>query len=867
MNIVLGKNFQEKANQLAISLRDVHEPLTIITEHVTYMEDLLLSQRDVLFNIEVKTLHQFEKDLLVERRMFKRHLYNQTQLVMAIRTILSHQDFTFFKISENPYPLIGEIITTLKRLHEEDIDLNTLPDHLLPLTKQKCLEINTIDQLLKQTNTYMNLEEATIDLVDQVSARIIVLGDDYPYRKQRAFFTALDRVTDVTMYLSHEEDDFVKSYYPGAISFVGEETTLTKHLYDQEKVNPIEKASVIIGGSPMHEVLKVTSDIKRRLVDEKAHYEDFMIVTHSNDMKDYLKDVFDREHIPHLLPETTRYDYDESYQAITKALASSQARTFTDLTNELLLLPLDENYRSLLKEVISDEEITPEEYLLFLQMIIPNKAARQPLHDAIMICDFAKALSVTPRYLYFLGLNEGEVPAVMGESGLLLEEDFLQLKTQPLSLSKQLSLHEMEIMKAILNPHKHLTFSYAQADMDGKEKMPSTLMKRLYELYDLENCIPDLTLHDVYLYLNSSQLPDYPLNEAIDHYDNKPVLIKEDYRHLLGKGMSVSRLETYNKCPFAYFMQYGLKVTKQYDHALAAYDIGHLAHYIMETSIDDEEHMKDHAYTYVKEHLQDKYDDNPLNQFFIDHMIDDMAMNLKIVKEQLGDFTIAAKEYEVTGDLGEIPVLGMIDRVDTIDDHVRIIDYKSSTKTLDLSFAMQGFNIQMLVYMDLLIKNKPDLKPGAVLYFAMKRRVITKALSKTLSLHKPLSDKDVFKQYRMEGYAFDEEPYDFCKQLVDSSTKVRIKKDGTPYSGAPILSHDQLKTVMAQIVSYMTALYEELRNGHIDILPAKADNNAAGIYPCDYCDYRSVCLFDVFVNENKVIKSNLKNEILKEEKQ
>ena len=72
---------------------------------------------------------------------------------------------------------------------------------------------------------------------------------------------------------------------------------------------------------------------------------------------------------------------------------------------------------------------------------------------------------------------------------------------------------------------------------------------------------------------------------------------------------------------------------------------------------------------------------------------------------------------------------------------------------------------------------------------------------------------------------------------------------------------------MAQIVSYMTALYEELRNGHIDILPAKADNNAAGIYPCDYCDYRSVCLFDVFVNENIVIKSNLKNEILKEEKQ
>lgn len=866
MNIITGKNFQDKAAKLAASLKDTTEQITILTQHVTYMEDLLLSQRDVLFNIEVKTLHQFEKDLLMQNLAFKRTLYTTPALVMKIRSILAHHHFKFFKASENPYPLIGEIITTLKLIHEEAIDLHNLPKTLLPLTREKCQEISQIDELLVQENTYMNLEEATMDLCASIKQKIIVMADDYPQRKQRQFFTALDAHTSVTLYLSHLEDDFVKNYYQGDITNMGTENAITTHLFDNEKIAPIGEASLIIGGSPMHEALKLTSDIKTKIVNEKAHYKDFMIVTHSQDMRDYLQNIFDNYGYPHNLPNNERYEYDDSYKAIVKSLANSQAHTFTTITQELLLLPLDDEYRTILTDLMSEEEILPDEYLLFLQMILTHKQTIEPAHDAITICDFSEALCVKPHYLYVMGLNEGDVPAVMGERGLLLEEDFEQLNVSPLSLSERLSLHEIEIMKTLLNPHLSLTLSYAQADMDGKEKMPSTLMNRLHDVFDLKLCQPNLLLHDVFLYMSGSSLPQFGLNTDLEHYDNKPQIINEEYRDLLGKGMSVSRLETYNKCPFAYFMQYGLKVTKQYNNDLAAYDIGHLAHYIMETSIDDEEHLLENAYNYVDNNLKEKYAASPLNKYFIDHMIEDMAINLKVVREQLGDFTIHAKEYEIKGALGEIPVLGMIDRVDTLDQYVRIIDYKSSTKTLDLSFAMQGFNIQMLTYMDLFIKEHPDLKPGAVLYFAMKRRILTKALSKSLSLHSHLSDADILKQYKMEGYAFDEEPYPFCSHLVPQSTKIRMKKDGTPYRGAPILNHAELTLVMDQIISYMHDLYEQLRSGHIDIMPAKADNNAAGIYPCDYCDYRSVCLFDVFYNENKVIRSELKNEILKEEK-
>ena len=40
-------------------------------------------------------------------------------------------------------------------------------------------------------------------------------------------------------------------------------------------------------------------------------------------------------------------------------------------------------------------------------------------------------------------------------------------------------------------------------------------------------------------------------------------------------------------------------------------------------------------------------------------------------------------------------------------------------------------------------------------------------------------------------------------------------------------------------------------NGHIEIAPKGSDDNTTHtkVNPCRYCDYRSVCHFDIFYNE------------------
>ena len=78
------------------------------------------------------------------------------------------------------------------------------------------------------------------------------------------------------------------------------------------------------------------------------------------------------------------------------------------------------------------------------------------------------------------------------------------------------------------------------------------------------------------------------------------------------------------------------------------------------------------------------------------------------------DFTLAGHELEFNKKDGNIEIYGKIDRLDIgkneDGEYIRIIDYKSSGKKVDLNEMMAGTQIQLMTYIDAIAEVMKKLK-------------------------------------------------------------------------------------------------------------------------------------------------------------
>lgn len=842
MQIIKGMHLNKKLNELADKLQG---PAYIITENTEYVEDIFLNKYSCLFDIEVLTLKQYIDKILITHRQFARHIYSQADLVFMMRHILSSHTFNTIQFSSNSYEMILELISTLKKIHRNNITLEQFfQDTLL---SKKCEDLYTINSLI--TGGYWTIEEMVDDLLDDtLKTPLYILSDDYPHIASQELFKKIDQYVPITLLEMTETDEVLNDY----------EDTIIHHLFDNVNVHNVAQGRVITGGHPMQECMKIACDIKSRIVNEQLQYEDFMIITNQASYSDYLTICFDELNIPATLSQNVACHYNSDYRKMSRSLSECTEHTFKEIIQFLQKQDISASMIKTLDAYKCDDEISTEEFDLFLQCIIPGN--RVTNKTGVIVTSLEKGLTATQKHIYLTGINETFLPLEISDKGFLMEEDYKQFNPHPLLLDEQLQAHYKRIIQVLLNPYLSYTFSYSKKNMAANELIPSILMSRISDIFHLEQTNPSLNLLKNSLYLNQSRIDDDPINRFIDYYkmtSNQPEFIKDTDK--LGRGVSISRLETYNKCPFSYYIKYGLKITEKREDTLQSSELGSLCHYLMEKCLDNETLVDIEAKHYIEENLKEKYDDHPMNQYFINNLIEDMKMTIKIIQKQLklGDYVPVAKEKEISGQIGDVPFSGIIDRVDEFGNYARIVDYKSSSKEIDLNLAMQGFNIQMLVYLDMLCKQENKDRAG-MLYFNMKKRILTRDTSYALG------DEDVLKEYRMEGYMVDDGSTNSVKGLGSTPeliAPVKIKKSGEYANSAKVISPDELDQIMEYVENHISELYKKIHDGLIPIHPTLTDGAQPGsdfkVYPCTYCPYKSVCLFDVFENENRIIAKDM----------
>lgn len=857
-----------------------YEKYIMIVEQNDVVEQHFFKYTHCLVNIEIMTWQQFLKQLLMIGHLSKHHLASNLELTYILRHIFLSTELSCFH-SEHIYPLIQKLIPILKELDLYQLEYQYEQPKLneIMLIYQKVME-SLDDYTHLQLESIFDHEELPLK-----NAHIYIEANHLYQAKCLSIMEKLDINNELTLFYRYQNDQRLcqMPYHQlcqDAIT-LDQAHELSQMLYIQpsHKINKDIPVYTYHCANVRSEVEFALHHIYMKIVDEQLHYDDFMIVYPDESYVDILLEGFNALKMPHQLPIITDHQYDLSYQKILKKIPELDDHYFDDIALELLKIDqLDPSYIDYLEKFQDKhEDIEPEEFLTFFKATFPQKSyTYNRLKDVVHVCQIEDVQLAQAKHIYFLGMNETILPRLIKDTNLLLDEDIMILRSKhtqtPPTTIEKLGILQNDILKALMQPALSLTISYALESLQGEALLPSSLYKQLNIMFEPQVLSkPKFQSQESYYLSGGLDINKTELNQQIDQYQkskNQPQDISsQNILKLYSPHMSISQMETYNKCPFLYFMKYGLKIDPPFEKRLLPNELGSLIHYVLSINIDHDHDIHTLIQDYLSQNdiLNQKIKASYMNQYFIEQVEKDLHVTLMILKHQLSLslFEVKDKEKKVEEDIGPMHFKGFVDRIDEYMDHVCIIDYKSSDKDIDLNLALQGFHIQMLVYLKM-ITDLQDKKPGAVLYFNTKKRILSQ-----IEITKDIKIDEFYKLYRYGGYVIDDGSHQMIHAIdpqmsrYSSIVKVNYVKSKDTYNGQ-ILTEDQLSVLFDKIEEHMLFLYDEMLKGHIAIEPKGSDQPAihTKVNPCRYCDYHSVCSFDVFYNEYKLVDMLDVNEIL-----
>ena len=363
--------------------------------------------------------------------------------------------------------------------------------------------------------------------------------------------------------------------------------------------------------------------------------------------------------------------------------------------------------------------------------------------------------------------------------------------------------------------------------------------------------------------------------------------LRKLYQDDMGKLVfSVSRLEKYAECPFSYFIQYGLKAKNRKVYEFTPPDLGSFVHDVLDSftiKVKEEgvlwSELNNNKCRQIVDELIDKKLKEETNsilnsskrfKYLSKRFKRVITKSVSVIAEQIGkgEFEVFKTEFNFgnrnTGeavalelkDNEKIYLQGRIDRIDTLDldghTYVRVVDYKTGAKKFDLNELYYGLQMQLLVYLDALIKNskyilEKQVRPGAVLYFKIDDPIIKSKKEMTTEE----VEREVLENLKMKGLVLkDARVVRAMDKDIDGYSLVipaAFKKDGDFKANSSVVTEEEFDLLREYVNDKMISLCEDMLSGEIKIEPVKHSNRTQ----CEYCDFSSICQFDTGIKDNK----------------
>lgn len=415
-------------------------------------------------------------------------------------------------------------------------------------------------------------------------------------------------------------------------------------------------------------------------------------------------------------------DYQHLQQDLTQLLAISDFDTGIEYIYELIRSSIDSEslagfnrLRQTLRKVVPFVKTTTDKATFLDYFIHSISQQSTTLKHSVLVGDLQHFYIPNRNTCFIIGGSSDNFPNIKKYNGIVDEK---YLAAIPYLSQQERFKRHMDQVNRLFSLFENLYISYPYSTFDGKSKDVA---------FELEAWVKQANTHFKNLNIIENDINitnDYTINPQL----YQQLMFPQQQIH-----GSVSSLELYMSSPYHHFLRYGLKLfpndLPQLDLAL----MGTLLHDCLQALVHN--HQKnyvnataDDIYQYFQTKIKPLSILIPtkagLYDFYLQRLTKQLMVTLEFMKdmEQHTDFIPTALEQAFTYPLtiGDTTLIlkGFIDRLDTTATYFRIIDYKSSPKTLQLSQIIRGQQLQLLTYL-WVQSQQTALKPMGAYYLSL----------------------------------------------------------------------------------------------------------------------------------------------------
>ncbi len=561
-----------------------------------------------------------------------------------------------------------------------------------------------------------------------------------------------------------------------------------------------------------------------------------------------------------------------------------------------------------IEKVYMDKEVTLNEFLKLFVLSIKDLKVKsiEPTLDEVVLVDINSTKISNKKIIFFAGMNEDIFPLAVSNDILFDDYELIMLDEEEIKLkeltSSKINMQLYNFYEYVNNVTDKVYFTYLSSSLTGTSLKKSIVIEEVESLINVNIKKLNFAIHSkldafdkltknvkeeqeinksftnetlaIYRYLIKNKEYEDALNYKRETIKLNEETVKRIYNEEIN--LSVSRLELFSKCNFAYYLKYNLKLDERKVYSITTMDVGSLMHDIVEKFslhifsnnimwheilLDMNKYMQVAEKIIIEEITKtfSKHEENIKFMILKQKLISTMKRVIAVIATSFNQskFVPLGYEIEFKEDTEYLPIeielsnnklvrlIGKIDRVDILEteeaEYIRIVDYKSSNKSVTVQDIKDKISLQLITYLSAIInsKNKTSDKkvlPAGMMYFTLSEKL--------LNLKEYLDDEDkikeeITKSLKMNGiFLKDIEILKLMDKEVSSKNSlidVSMRAINSDKSTKKVLLEEEFKNLCNDVKYILQDLCEELVNGNVSIKPHKKTKH------CDYCEYRNIC--------------------------